>query len=115
MEQRSLDRIESTGAFHAGAATPLRVSCVRCVDIAFTSGAATPLRVASCADCVGIACTMAPCERMEHLERLELFCVLPGLDFEPCELSIAVDTCFAVDTYFELGLEQQRSRFSGQD
>ena len=58
---------------------------------------------------MGIAFTVAPCERLEHLERLELFCVFSGLDPQPCERSIAVDTCF------ELGLEQQRSRFSGQD
>ena len=110
MEQHSLERIEPAGAFDtgAGAATPLRVSAVDCVAIAF-SGAATPLRVASCADCVGIAVTMAPCESMEHLERLEQLRVLSGLDFEPCEPSIAVVT------FFELGLEPQRSRFSGQD
>ena len=72
MERVALERIEPSGAFDtgAGAATPLRVSAVDCVAFAF-SGAATPLRVASCADCVGIAVTMAPCESMEHLERLE--------------------------------------------
>ena len=125
MEQHSLECIEHAGAFDTGAATPFRVaSNVDCVDIAFTSdtGAATPLRVASSVDCVGIAFTVAPCERLEHLERLELFCVFSGLDSQPLD-SIAVDTCF------ELGplntadesvdprepLEQQRSRFSGQD
>ena len=125
MEQHSLECIEHAGA---SATTPLRVSSVDCVDTAFTfdTGAATPLRVASSVDCVGIAFTVAPCERLEHLERLErleLFCVFSGLDPQPCERSIAVDTCF------ELGplntadepvdacepLEQQRARHSGQD
>ena len=118
LEQHSLECTEPAGAFDtgAGAATPLRVSAVDCVDIAFT-GAATPLRVASCADCVGIAVTMAPCESMEHLERLEQPCVLSGLDFEPCE-RLDFEPCepsIAVDAFFELGLEPQRSPFSGQD
>lgn len=124
MEQHSLECTEHAGA---SATTPLRVSSVDCVDAAFPfdTGAATPLRVAFSVDCVGIAFTVAPCERLEHLERLELFCVFSGLDPQPCERSIAMDTCYC----FDLGplntadepvdarepLEQQRGGFSGQD
>ena len=80
--------------------------------LAFDSGAAAPVRVTSCGDCLGIACSMAPGERMEHLERMELFDAqpcerlelsrVPGLD--PGEWSNAcaaghkaMDSCFAVD------------------
>ena len=101
--------------------------------LAFDSGAAAPVRVTSCGDCLGIACSMAPGERMEHLECMELFDAqpcerlelsrVPGLDpgersdacaagHKAMDSRFAMDTCSAVDTGFELELEQQRFRFA---
>ena len=106
---------------------------------ALDSGAAAPFRVTSCGDCMGFAYSVAPGERMEQLERMELFDAqpcerlelsrVPGLDpgersnacaaghkaMDSCvavDTCFAVDTCSAVDTGFELELEQQRFRFA---